>query len=324
MTDRDKDAASRETAHRLLQPDTEPRMLADIRADERLLPKPSHARRPFGLAVSIASLSLAAHVLGITLVLLSREPRAVAEEQETPVEIVQAPPAEPKPAEPAPAPQEAEKKLADTKQPPPQPPPAAKPEPPKPVEQVKPVEQPKPVEQVKPVEQAKQAEQPKPVANPKPSEKLRSEPQPPQESLQSLKDELAALQQHMNELKEEAVAAAIPNDAYDSLPDSFKAVALPSQSASGDVPIGYEQEIFSELAKAKKAGRYLETPGTASVVFSIDERGKLLDVKLTVSSGINALDQEAIATVRRASPFPPPPKGAKRTFLAAVSFIAEH
>lgn len=47
--------------------------------------------------------------------------------------------------------------------------------------------------------------------------------------------------------------------------------------------------------------------GTSSVAFTIDRGGRVLSARLIRSSGSAALDSEAVALARRASPVPPPP-----------------
>ena len=41
--------------------------------------------------------------------------------------------------------------------------------------------------------------------------------------------------------------------------------------------------------------------------FSLDRKGQVLAIRVATSSGSAALDEEAMALVRRAQPFPPPP-----------------
>jgi protein TonB len=60
--------------------------------------------------------------------------------------------------------------------------------------------------------------------------------------------------------------------------------------------------------------------GSATVAFSIGPAGGLQGVQIVRSSGKPALDQAAIATVRSAAPFPPPPPGAKSTFSIQIYF----
>ena len=50
-------------------------------------------------------------------------------------------------------------------------------------------------------------------------------------------------------------------------------------------------------------------PGTVQVAFSIDRSGRVLSSRVVGSSGDSALDAEAAAMIRRASPVPAPPAG---------------
>ena len=47
--------------------------------------------------------------------------------------------------------------------------------------------------------------------------------------------------------------------------------------------------------------------GVAQVFFSLDRQGRVIDSRVVRSSGASALDEEALAILRRAQPFPPPP-----------------
>jgi protein TonB len=47
--------------------------------------------------------------------------------------------------------------------------------------------------------------------------------------------------------------------------------------------------------------------GTAQVFFSLDRQGRLIDSRVLRSAGTAALDQEALALLQRAQPFPAPP-----------------
>jgi periplasmic protein TonB len=47
--------------------------------------------------------------------------------------------------------------------------------------------------------------------------------------------------------------------------------------------------------------------GVAQIFFSLDRQGRVIDSRVVRSSGASALDEEALALLRRAQPFPPPP-----------------
>lgn len=67
--------------------------------------------------------------------------------------------------------------------------------------------------------------------------------------------------------------------------------------------------------KAQASGR-----GSATVTFAIGPGGGLRGAKISKSSGNSALDQAALASVRRAGPFPKPPAGAKSTYSIQIYF----
>ena len=48
--------------------------------------------------------------------------------------------------------------------------------------------------------------------------------------------------------------------------------------------------------------------GVAQVFFSLDRQGRVINSRIARSSGANALDEEALALLRRAQPFPAPPR----------------
>ena len=80
------------------------------------------------------------------------------------------------------------------------------------------------------------------------------------------------------------------------------------------------------LAKISGAVRYPEAArergetGVATVRFALDGVGAVTLADLAKSSGDRALDDEALAAVRRASPLPAPPAGAPRAYSAPIRF----
>jgi protein TonB len=69
---------------------------------------------------------------------------------------------------------------------------------------------------------------------------------------------------------------------------------------------GYAGKVWSALARHKpRAGQ----SGSATVAFAIGENGGLRGLRIGRSSGNARIDQLALATVRGAAPFPPPPSG---------------
>ncbi len=63
--------------------------------------------------------------------------------------------------------------------------------------------------------------------------------------------------------------------------------------------------------------------GYAVVSLVIDSAGNLGGVSVIRSAGDRELDAEAIAMVRRAAPFPPPPPGSVLSFTPLIEFGLE-
>jgi len=85
----------------------------------------------------------------------------------------------------------------------------------------------------------------------------------------------------------------------------------------------YQGLVAARLARFKRfppEARRRREHGSAIVSFTIDGTGRITVVGLVRGTGFAALDEEVQAMVRRASPFPPPPRGTDITFTAPVSF----
>ena len=78
----------------------------------------------------------------------------------------------------------------------------------------------------------------------------------------------------------------------------------------------YPGEVMRHLARVPRpraTGR-----GAALVQFSVADGGRLASARLARSSGSTRLDRAALTVVRRAAPFPAPPRGAQRTFSVKI------
>jgi protein TonB len=101
------------------------------------------------------------------------------------------------------------------------------------------------------------------------------------------------------------------------------AASAPSPAASGALVADYQRAVAARISAVKRypdAARERAPQGVAVVSFSIGASGEVAGVSIARSAGDPMLDAEAVATVRRASPFPPPPSGAPRMFSAPLSF----
>jgi protein TonB len=106
--------------------------------------------------------------------------------------------------------------------------------------------------------------------------------------------------------------------------------ATGARAASAPPPARGAAEIAAYrnalLAKIWGAARYPEAArergatGVATVRFALDGGGAVTLADLAQSSGDRALDDAALAAVRRASPLPAPPTGAPRDYSAPIRF----
>ncbi len=94
-------------------------------------------------------------------------------------------------------------------------------------------------------------------------------------------------------------------------------------------PVGasnWHRQIAIQLERHKSypaAALARHETGIASVAFTLDRAGRVLAAHIVRSSQMSALDAEVLATVRRASPFPPPPvdlPGQRFDFVVPIQF----
>jgi len=143
-------------------------------------------------------------------------------------------------------------------------------------------------------------EEPPPEIQPAPNPDVAVEPP---------KQEVAKLQ------PQEPRTPAPTTSAPQAIPEQNAAVpAAPMQgrltpTPSNTVPT-WKTHILALLERNKRypeAAQSRHQEGVAQVFFSIDRQGRVINSRLLRSSGAGALDDEALALLRRAEPFPPPP-----------------
>jgi protein TonB len=74
----------------------------------------------------------------------------------------------------------------------------------------------------------------------------------------------------------------------------------------------YPGEVMRRISRVSKPR--VNSRGTAVVAFSISGSGGLAALSITRSSGSASLDSVALGVIRKAAPFPAPPRGAQRSF----------
>jgi periplasmic protein TonB len=86
----------------------------------------------------------------------------------------------------------------------------------------------------------------------------------------------------------------------------------------------YNALVFGHLQRFKRYPAAAHgASGTVVVRFALGRTGEVIDAEVTKSSGNSVLDQEALAILRRANPFPPFPvakPGAQDVYIAPVNF----
>lgn len=88
----------------------------------------------------------------------------------------------------------------------------------------------------------------------------------------------------------------------------------------------WKSRVMVHLQRHKRypaSARREKAEGNAQVRFRIDDRGNVLSVSLSRSSGFAELDRAAIAMVRNSSPVPAPPPGVNKTIVAPVYFTLQ-
>ena len=282
----------------------------ELRVEDRLESIAIPIRDMSAAMIAILVGSVALHVLLVAMTFATGRAPAPVVPREISVEVVQDTP-KPPPATkpPAPAQQQAAApkpepaKLEAPKAEAPKPTPAAaEAKPPTPVA-------PKPTVQNKPVA---------PPLKPAPADDAKAAQEAKLNEAKALETELANLRAEQAALKTSEANAA---DEAAGRAGSGQAIAMPSIGGDGD-GVGYQQLVFSQLAKAKGDLEYHGKSGVAGIRFEMDQAGQLVHAEVVTPSGDAALDAKALDIIHRAAPFPAPPTEADRIVFANVNFIA--
>ncbi len=95
------------------------------------------------------------------------------------------------------------------------------------------------------------------------------------------------------------------------MPPAPMTTAPPPPRPSAAQLTSWHRKIAVQLERHKNypvSAQARRETGVTTVAFTIDREGKVVASRIVRSSGFESLDQETIATVRRAAPFPPPPE----------------
>jgi len=84
----------------------------------------------------------------------------------------------------------------------------------------------------------------------------------------------------------------------------------------------YDGLVSAHLRRHQSAARSNGATGSGAVTFSITGSGSVTSARIAKGTGAAVLDQEILAMVRRASPFPAPPDGQAKSFTVPLNFTA--
>jgi len=126
----------------------------------------------------------------------------------------------------------------------------------------------------------------------------------------------------------QATAAPVPT-APQSAPAPAKLAAAPAvapvERLTSAAVASWQRLLVAQLERHKRYPPQARGKvGEAKLAFSIDRTGRVIASRIMHSSGSEALDQEALALLRRAAPLPPPPAGLPDDRLSFVVPIRYH
>jgi protein TonB len=111
-----------------------------------------------------------------------------------------------------------------------------------------------------------------------------------------------------------------------STPPAPETTAPPPPRPSAAQIASWHRKIALQVERHKgypPVARARRETGIAELAFTIDRQGRVVASRVARTSGFAALDQETMATVQRAQPFPPPPPnlpGERFDFTVPIRF----
>jgi len=114
--------------------------------------------------------------------------------------------------------------------------------------------------------------------------------------------------------------AAPPKEA--KVPSEAKVSAGGSGRTAVASLANYDGLVSAHLRRHQSAARSNGVTGSGAVTFSLSGSGSVTSARIARGTGAAVLDQEILAMVRRASPFPAPPDGQPKSFTVPLHFTA--
>ncbi len=100
---------------------------------------------------------------------------------------------------------------------------------------------------------------------------------------------------------------------------SFSRPTKKSPIAGGTEDSRYLSIVFGMIMANRRSFAFPEAvDGNVTVAFNVDDGGDLTAIGIVHTSGFPQIDAEALAAIRRAAPFPPPPPGSPHGLIATI------
>jgi protein TonB len=124
------------------------------------------------------------------------------------------------------------------------------------------------------------------------------------------------------------VAAPVPTAPQTAPAPAVRLAAPAVGQVARPTPVAiasWERLLVAQLERHKRYPPQAQGKiGEARLAFSIDRAGRVLSSRIVRSSGSAALDEEALALIKRAAPLPPPPAGVPDNHLSFEVPIRYH
>jgi protein TonB len=158
-------------------------------------------------------------------------------------------------------------------------------------------------------------------------EQVQAEPTPPEKPVEEVEQKPDPLPEQRSEvtLAPEAPVPQPQPTPNEELPPAPATTAAQTARARASVAT-WRSQIAAMLEHNKRyppGARLRRQQGVAQLTFSIDREGQVLSSRIVTSSGFSALDEETLALVQRAQPFPVPPpevSGSEIKFTVPVRY----
>lgn len=159
---------------------------------------------------------------------------------------------------------------------------------------------------------------------PKPVEKVEEEPPPMENPVVAMPEPKPKVEPKPEKKPPAPRTTAAPRSPTHT--SSVAAAPAPGSSNVSSLPPSWISLLFSHLLRYRQypsSAQSAHQEGVVTLTFTMDRHGRVLSRHIARSSGVAALDAEALSMIERAQPlpeFPPSVPEASRSFTAPIKF----